>query len=125
MIVLDCSAVLAAMLAEPGAERVNEVIEVGVISAVNAAEVVGKLIDKGYPEDDIRKQYDRLELRVADFDEGLAVATGRLRAMTDHRGLSLGDRACLALAIRENATALTADRSWRDLDVGCRIELIR
>lgn len=122
---LDSSAVLAAMLGEPGAGRVREVIAEAVIGAVNAAEVVGKLIEKAYPADDVRRQYERLELQVVDFDERLALAAGRLRAVTNHRGLALGDRACLALAIRGNATALTADRAWCDLDVGCRIELIR
>ena len=55
----------------------------------------------------------------------MGIAAGQLRELTRHRGLSLGDRACLALAIRENAIAVTADRAWGDLDIGCKIELIR
>jgi PIN domain nuclease of toxin-antitoxin system len=70
-------------------------------------------------------RYEGLNLPVRIFDEETAILAGQLRAATAHRGLSLGDRACLALAIRENATAVTADRKWADLRVGCRIELIR
>lgn len=125
MIVLDSSAVLAAMLGEPGADRVDAAINESIVCSVNASEIVSKLIDKGYPRDDVVRQYERLELEVVDFDEALAVAAGILRSRTDHRGLSLGDRACLALAIRKGATALTADHKWADLDVGCKIELIR
>jgi PIN domain nuclease of toxin-antitoxin system len=55
----------------------------------------------------------------------MGIAAGQLRELTRRRGLSLGDRACLALAIRENAIAVTADRDWGDLDIGCKIELIR
>ncbi len=62
---------------------------------------------------------------IAVFDGALGISAGQLRAATKHLGLSLGDRACLALAIQEDATALTADRSWADLDIGCKIELIR
>lgn len=61
----------------------------------------------------------------ADYDEDLALAASKLRPATRHKGLSLGDRACLALAIREGATAITTDRAWADLDVGCHIEVIR
>lgn len=125
MIVLDSSAVLAAMLGEPGADRVDAAIDESMICSVNASEIVSKLLDKGYPRDDVARQYERLELDVVDFDENLAVAAGMLRPMTDHKGLSLGDRACLALAIREGAVALTADRKWAALNVGCKIELIR
>lgn len=66
-----------------------------------------------------------LRLDVVPFDAETALLAGRLRAVTRHLGLSLGDRACLALAIRENATALTADRNWTDLDLPCKVELIR
>ncbi len=125
MIVLDASAVLAAMLAEPGADRVYAVIDESVICSVNAAEVITRLVEKGYGETAVRGYYEGLDLAVFDFDEHLAVIAGLLRGPTRERGLSLGDRACLALAIREKATALTADRNWRGLDVDCPIELIR
>ncbi|GAA4109474.1 type II toxin-antitoxin system VapC family toxin [Aminobacter aganoensis] len=125
MIVLDTSAVLAAMLQESGAERVHAIVDESIVCTVNVTEIISKLADKGYDEIEVRQQYENLRLQVAPFDHHLALIAGHLRPMTRHKGLSLGDRACLALAIREGATAFTADRKWADLDVGCRIEIIR
>lgn len=125
MIVLDSSAILAALLEESGAERVYAAIDDSVICAVNASEVIAKLVEKGVPETEARIRYEALRLEVVAFDENLAITAGLLRSATRHRGLSLGDRACLALAIREDSIAVTADRKWADLDVGCRIEVIR
>jgi PIN domain nuclease of toxin-antitoxin system len=125
MNILDSSAVLAAMFREPGFESVDARIDDSIICSVNASEVVSKLLDKGYPEDEVLEQYRTLRLAVVDFDESLALLAGTLRVVTRQKGLSLGDRACLALAIRENATALTADRTWAELDIGCKIEVIR
>lgn len=125
MIVLDASAVLAAMLQEPGADRVHALVDKSVICAVNTTEVISKLIDKGYDEATVRQQYENLSLEVVSFDHHLALVAGHLRASTRHKDLSLGDRACLALAILTERTAVTADRNWADLDVGCKIEIIR
>lgn len=122
---LDASAVLAAMLQEPGADKVHAVVEKSVICAVNVTEVISKLVDKGYDETAVRDQYEYLRLEVVSFDQHLALVAGHLRASTRHKGLSLGDRACLALAILTERTAVTADRSWADLDIGCKIEIIR
>lgn len=125
MIVLDASAILAAMLDEAGAAKVRDVIDDSVVCAVNVAEVMTKLVDKGYPEDLVRENYRALEIAVIDFDGRLAATAALLRARTRDRGLSLGDRACLAVAIRDRATAMTADRNWAGLELGCAIELIR
>lgn len=122
---LDASAVLAAMLREPGAERVHALVDRSVICAVNTTEVISKLIDKGYDEASVRRQYENLRLEVVSFDHHMALVAGHLRASTRHKGLSLGDRACLALAILTERAAVTADRKWADLDVGCKIEIIR
>lgn len=125
MKVLDSSSVLAFLFAEPGGETAEGEFKNGIISTVNVVEVISKQIDKGADAKFAEDRYAGLNLETRLFDEQLAVLAGKLRAVTDHRGLSLGDRACLALAIREGATALTADRNWADLDVGCNIELIR
>jgi ribonuclease VapC len=98
---------------------------IGVVSTVNVTEIIAKQIDKGLDPLAARQRYFELNLDIRLFDEELAVLAGQLRRETRHLGLSLGDRACLALGIRENATVLTADRKWADLDLGCRIELIR
>tara|TARA_R110002020_G_scaffold29585_12_gene93460 strand:- start:527 stop:907 length:381 start_codon:yes stop_codon:yes gene_type:complete len=124
-VVVDSSVVLAVLRNEEGSERAATAIADSCLSSVNAVEVVTRLIDLGYEPDRAVSALSRTRLSVVAFDEDLALLAGRLRATTRHRGLSLGDRACLALAIRENATALTADRNWADLDLPCKVELIR
>lgn len=124
-IVLDASALLAVFNNEAGADRVIAVLPVAVISAVNLAEVVTKLQERGMPDDRIRANIAALELSVDPFGEAMAIETGLLRTTTHAAGLSLGDRACLALAHARRAPAFTADRSWTTLDMSADIELIR
>jgi PIN domain nuclease of toxin-antitoxin system len=123
--VLDASAILAVVQSETGAEVVLEAIPDGVISVVNISEVVAKLTDRGYRDDAIRKELRELNLAVKDFDEDQAYAAGMLRPLTRDCGLSLGDRACIALGLRLGLAVLTADRSWAGLDVGVDVRLVR
>jgi ribonuclease VapC len=110
--VLDSSAVLAVLNAEPGADLVTAVLDDAVISTVNYAEVVTKLVERGSTDAQARAALRAIALTTVDFDFELAHRTGLLRSNTLRRGLSLGDRACLALAEREGVPAFTADRSW-------------
>ena len=96
-----------------------------VLSAVNVAEVVQKLVDDGVPDINIRASIDELPCRIMPLDLALGFEIGFLRQSTRHRGLSLGDRACLALARREGLPVLTADRAWAELDLGIEVVLIR
>ena len=123
--VLDASAPLALLQGEPGAERVAAALPRAAISGVNLSEVVAKLTDGGLPAEAIRASLAGLDLDVRPFDEVLAYDAGELRPATRARGLSLADRACLALARRLDAKALTADRAWLGLEVGVVIEAIR
>ncbi len=123
--VLDSSAFLAAVFDEPGAERVQELLDDAIMSAVNLAEVASKLIDRAMPEDDVHRLLAAARFTKAPFDEAAALVTGSLRTATRKSGLSLGDRACLALALLTDATVLTADRNWRRVNVGVTIEIIR
>ncbi|HEX5079235.1 MAG TPA: type II toxin-antitoxin system VapC family toxin [Geminicoccaceae bacterium] len=123
--VLDASALLALIQGEAGAERVAEVLDRTVISAINLAEVVTRLADRGVPGKAIRRQLVRLGLSLVSVDEDLAYAAGLLRPVTRAFGLSLGDRVCIALARRLGATALTTDRAWARLEIGVAIELVR
>lgn len=123
--VLDCSAVLAVVFDEPGRERVSSALPESRLSAVNLAEVVTKLTERGVAAEDLRAVVAPFLGSVAAFDEDLAIAAGALRADTRTAGLSLGDRACLALAQRDGATALTADRAWARVEIGVPVELIR
>jgi PIN domain nuclease of toxin-antitoxin system len=60
-----------------------------------------------------------------DFDRELAVGAAALLRPTSRFGLSLGDRACLALARLRDLPAVTADRAWAKLDLGIRVEVVR
>ena len=124
-VVLDASAVLAVLNGEPGAEAVWDCLPGAHLSAVNAAEVAAKLVDGGIGAEEAGQTLTRLGARVAPFEEVDVVPAARIRAATRAAGLSLGDRACLALARRLGLPALTADRQWRDLQVDVEVRLIR
>jgi len=122
--VLDSSAVLAFLNQESGANRAAQFIPSGMISTVNMAEVLTKSVEAGHDVITARKSFDLLSLRLIDFNIEQATKAAELRSQTKHLGLSLGDRSCLALAILEGATAITADRNWKDIAV-CPVEFIR
>jgi ribonuclease VapC len=123
--VLDSSALLALIYAEPGADVVRAALPQAVISAVNYAEVATKLLEMGFSEAQMQDFLWRSSCEVMDATAGQAIQAGLLRASTRHRGLSLGDRFCLALARDLDLPVLTADQAWRDLDLGVEITLIR
>lgn len=102
-------------------------LPLAVISAVNLAEVATKLNDLSADAGEARALIAPLHLSVAPFDVDAAHAAGALRASTRAYGLSLGDRACLAVAVERGATALTTDKAWRDAGAaaGAAVELLR
>ena len=124
--VLDASAVLALLGRERGWEEVEQAIAVGAaISTVNITEVVSKLSDTGMPEAAIVQALNLLGLEIVNFNQTLAYQTGMLRSQTKPMGLSLGDRACLALAKVRNVPALTTDRVWEKIQLDITVRLIR
>jgi PIN domain nuclease of toxin-antitoxin system len=123
--VLDASAVLAVLGEEVGADMVVSSFPASAISAVNFAEVGSKLAERGLADHDIERRLGTLPLRVAPFDQDAANETIRLRDLSRSAGLSLGDRACLALAMSLGAPVLTADRTWARLKLNVDIRLIR
>lgn len=124
-VALDASAALAVLNDETGASEVWPLLPGALISAVNAAEVAAKLVDGGTDVAKTSEFIQRLGLRVIPFDERDVVATARLRQVTRAAGLSLGDRACLALAERHGVPAVTADREWRKVKLDVEVRLIR
>lgn len=125
-IVLDASAVLAVLNGEPGADKLTpELLSSATSSAVNLAEVQGKLVNKGLaPRDAWEATISPIREPTA-FSAEHAEAAGNLVLQTRAFGLSLGDRACLALALALKAPVYTADRSWKNLNLGIRIHVIR
>ncbi len=124
-VALDASAALAVLNDEKGASEVWSFLPGALISAVNAAEVAVKLIDGGTEVAKTNEFIQRLGLRVIPFDERDVMATARLRQGSRAAGLSLGDRACLALADRFGVPAVTADRVWRKVELEVDIRFIR
>jgi PIN domain nuclease of toxin-antitoxin system len=122
---LDTSALIAYLHGEPGGEKVPATTGDAVISAVNYAEAVTVLARSGGVAAEIRARLATIILEVLDFDDETAEMTGLLFPKTKPYGLSLGDRACLAAAMREGTPVMTAERSWGKLDLGIDIQLIR
>jgi len=124
--VLDASVLLAVLNSEPGAEKISaQVLSDTVVSTVNLAEVHGKLVKDGVPAADAWLAAISVAGEIAPFTSEQAKITGTLIEQTHRQGLSLGDRACLALAISLGAPVYTADRSWKNLRVGVPIHFIR
>ena len=119
--VWDASALLLVLNEEPGWEALAADIGDAVVSSVNLSEVVAKLADAGMPEDVLRESLAALPVEVVVFGEDDAYTAGMLRPATRSRGLSLGGRACLGLALAAGLPAVTADRTWQQLDLGIKI----
>jgi ribonuclease VapC len=123
--VLDASALIALLRGEPGAEAVERLLGRAVISAVNWAEVLQRYRAHGVGTADKRESVEALGVRIEGFTRDDADAVAELWEPTRRAGLSLADRACLALARRLDVPAHTADRDWRKVDVGVEVVLIR
>jgi ribonuclease VapC len=126
-VVLDASAVLALMDGEPGEDAVAAVLPGALLSAVNLAEVVSKLAERGMPAAQAHADAMALGIEVVGFDGALALDAGALRPLTRAAGLSLGDRCCLALARSHRAAVLTTEVRWERMAkaIGVKVLNIR
>ena len=124
-IVLDSSALLAYLQQEPGEQAVKQVLDQAVISTVNWAEVVGKAHAAHVDTVGLLQDLGTLGLSLLPFSAQQAELAGRLVEHTRPLGLSLGDRACIALAIDRGEKIYTADRIWSTLALGVAIETVR
>lgn len=125
-VVLDASALLAVLNREPVSEQLTpQLLNNAIASTVNLAEVQGKLVDRGVSSDAAWEATLSSVGEAVPFSAEHAKAAGSLIAHTRPLGLSLADRACLALALDLKVPAYTADRSWKNLKLGIRIHIIR
>ena len=123
--IADASAILALLKQEPFGKLDPNRLFRATISAVNLSEVLERLCSGGLAESEAEEAVAELSLLVADFDEPQARLAAYLRARTRRAGLSLGDRACLALGLRLGHPVITADRVWASLDIGVEVVLTR
>jgi ribonuclease VapC len=117
VVVFDSSAVLAFFNEEPGAEVVESHLQGAAISAVNLQEVAKKMLEAGGDAGETRAAIERLELKVHPHDADDAFLAASLAKATRRFGSGLGDRSCMALAIRLGVPAVTTDRVWTQLDI--------
>ncbi len=127
LFILDTSALLAHLWKETGEERVAHLLttERCLLGATNLAELVSKVTERGLPASKVPILVSSLNVEIVPLTQEQAELSGILRQPTRHQGLSLGDRACLALAKTLGGTAITADHPWLALDLGIAIECIR
>ena len=124
--VLDASALLALLNQEPGSEKLTpELLNTAASSTVNLAEVQAKLVGRGLDPDDAWQAALAPIRDPVEFTAEHARVAGTLLIQTRSLGLSLGDRACLALALSLKGPVYTTDKSWKKLNLGIHIHVIR
>ncbi|MFZ4068638.1 MAG: PIN domain-containing protein [Caulobacterales bacterium] len=122
MTVLDASALVAFLLSEQGADRVEAALPRAALSLVNLTETIGVLSRKGMSLDQAEAAVTAMKSPSLAPNETVAVTAARLCV---HPGLSLGDRYCVAQAMAQSASVTTADRAWANLNLPVAVELIR
>lgn len=127
MIALDASALLALLFKERGHEKVAEALTSDEcwMSMVNLAEVLARFARDGHSSLHVLSRLQATSIEWMDFDASQAALSADLLPRTRALGLSLGDRACLALAATLGCSVLTADTSWKAAEVGVEIVVIR
>jgi PIN domain nuclease of toxin-antitoxin system len=125
MIALDASALLAWLFREPGHEVVAEHLGSACLSAVNLSEVIGRFARDGHDAGGVAERLATLPVEVVPFGAAEARDAAALLPVTKPLGLSLGDRACLALARSRGIPALTADRAWLEVASGVDVRVVR
>jgi PIN domain nuclease of toxin-antitoxin system len=122
-VVLDASAVLALLHEEPGADEVEVLLDGALLSAVNLSEVIQKAEQHGVNTEGLEYDLEALGIVLRDFD--VAVARPAADLWVRGSGLSLGDRACLALASQTGCTAVTADTRWARTGLPVDVRFVR
>lgn len=124
MIMLDASALLAFLFKAPGHEAVAEVLDGALVSTVSLAEVLSRFARDGHDPVAVVERLAAAGLQYVGFNPEAAIRTAALAPLVRSHGLSMGDRACLALAAARGLPALTANHAWGDLGLDIDIQFI-
>jgi PIN domain nuclease of toxin-antitoxin system len=124
-VVLDASAVLALLMGEPGADEVEARLDGSILSAVSLSELFQKTVQHDVDTDGLEYDLEALGVEIRAFDAVQARAAAEIWRQVPRAGLSLGDRACLALASGLGLPAITADRRWLSLELGVEVRVLR
>lgn len=125
MVAIDASVALILYFRESGFEAANDLARGSIISTVNVAEVLTRLARVGAPAAEATRALSRVDIDIVPFTLDHARRVAELAPLTRPAGLSLGDRACLALAMERGVPAATADRAWQDLALGVEVVVVR
>jgi PIN domain nuclease of toxin-antitoxin system len=125
-IVFDSSAIIALFAKEKGYEFIKKHMKNAIISSVNIAEVYKYCIEvQNLTEDESKNLIELLDIKIIDFTNDQALITAKLVNKTKKYGLSLGDRACIALAMLGKNSIITCDNIWQKVDVGIKFIMAR
>ncbi|AFZ35935.1 PilT protein domain protein [Stanieria cyanosphaera PCC 7437] len=124
-IVFDGSVLIAILRQEPGSEVGEQFLNEALISTVNLAEVTTYLARNSVPPETIKEALAAFPIEVVPFDRDQGLIAGYLYPACKSLGLSLGDRACLALAKSKSLPVLTADKAWLKLEIDISVKSIR
>jgi PIN domain nuclease of toxin-antitoxin system len=125
MIALDASALLAFLYRETGHETVAQYIGDSVLSTINLSEVLARFVRDGHSAEAVLHKIQSTTIKIVPFSARQAVLAANMTPVTRPFGLSMADRACLALAMEHNIAALSADTMWNTVPLAVDIILIR
>src|SRR4051812_36107570 len=120
-VVLDSSALMALIKKEEGAEIIEKLLGKIIMSSINVSEVAAILLESDMTLQECQECIEPFIESVIPFDTDLSFSTASLKKLTKDKGLSLGDRACIALGILTGYPVYTADKIWAKLKLDCAI----
>jgi len=126
IIVFDSSAFIALLAKEKGFETIQTHLRNAVISSVNVAEIYKYCIDvQKLTESECQDIIAMSGIKIIDFDEKQSLITAKIYPTTKKYGLSIGDIACVSLAIINNCPIITCDRIWKNIKLNVEFIMVR
>lgn len=124
-VVHDASSLLAVAFREPGGEVARAALRGSLVSSINWSEVIQKVQARGKDTKQLAQLYIGLGVTIVPFGLETAERTASLYSETRAYGLSLGDRACLALGLETSREVYTADTRWTEISLEIKVTAIR